>query len=286
MSTDAGEGMGAMPADRTDGAARPAPRTRRFGPVNGLGVASLVRRELMREWRFFGVAVLGPALQASLFAAVFTLAAGERIVTVDGLPFFQFLAPGLVIAAVMLRAFESTAYTLMFDKLEAAIQDLLGAPMTPAEILAGWIAAAAVISVGVGFTVAAAMAIFGMAPPEHPLALVWFVAAALLLFASAGVIAAILSAKWDGLSAKETFVLIPLIFLSGTFFPVSAVPEGAWRTAFQLNPIYYLVDGFRFAMTGRAGADPWTGAAVSAGAAVAVFAVALALFRSGYRIKP
>lgn len=262
------------------------PRVRRFGPVNWLGVASLLKREMMREWRFFGVAILGPALQASLFAAVFTLAAGEAAPTLGGLSFFQFLAPGLVIAAVMQRAFECTAYTLMFDKLEAALQDLLGAPMTAAELLAGWIASALAISSAIGLTVALAMALFGLGWPAHPLAALWFAGSAILLFAALGVIAAILSEKWDGLSGKETFVLVPLIFLSGTFFPLEATPEGLWRTLFQANPILYLVDGFRYAMIGQASVDPWRSGAVAGAAAAAAILAAHALFRSGYKIKP
>lgn len=261
-------------------------RTRRYGAVNWLGVASLVRRELKREWRFFGVAILGPALQASLFAAVFTLAAGDHVPSLGGVGFFDFLAPGLVMAAIMQRAFECTAYTLMFDKLEAAIQDLLGAPMTPGEVLAGWILSAFVITGGIGATVAGAMAVFGLDWPVHPWLALWFVCCAMLLFASAGVIAAIVSEKWDSLSGKETFALLPLIFLSGAFFPLEAVPEGAWRIAFQANPILYLIDGFRYAVIGRASVDPALAAGVAAAAALAMTAAAHALFRSGYKIKP
>lgn len=273
-------------AERPRGQAAGVPRVRRFGRVNWLGVVSLLMREIRREWRFFGVAVLGPALQASLFAAVFTLAAGRDVPDLGGLRFFEFLAPGLVIAAIMQRAFESTAYTVMFDKLEAAIGDLLGAPMTAGEVLAGWIGSAAAISAAIGVTVALAMALFGLGAPAHPLTALWFVACAILLFAATGVLAAILSDKWDGLSGKETFMLVPLIFLSGTFFPLEAVPEGFWRAAFQANPIVYLVDGFRYGMTGQASTDPLLAGLVALAAALAMTAVAHAVFKSGYKIKP
>lgn len=261
-------------------------RVRRYGLVNWLGVSSLLMRELRREWRFFGVAILGPALQASLFAAVFTLAAGRDVPDLGGLSFFDFLAPGLVLAAVMQRAFEATAYTLMFDKLEAAIGDLLGAPMTAAEVLAGWIGSAVAISVAIGLSVAAAMMLFGLDLPRYPLVTLWFGGCAILLFAAAGIVAAILSEKWDGLSGKETFILVPLIFLSGTFFPLEAVPEGFWRTAFQLNPIVYLVDGFRYGVTGQGSIDPTTAALIAFAAAVAMTLLAHAIFKSGYKIKP
>jgi ABC-2 type transport system permease protein len=153
-------------------------------------------------------------------------------------------------------------------------------------VLAGWIASAAVIATAIGASVAIAMALFGLGWPARPLTGLYFAGCAILLFAATGVVAAILSEKWDGLSGKETFVLVPLIFLSGTFFPLEAVPEGFWRIAFQLNPIVYLVDGFRFAMTGVGSTDPWLAAAIALAAALAMTAAAHALFRSGYRIKP
>ena len=101
-----------------------------------------------------------------------------------------------------------------------------------------------------------------------------------------GLIGAVFSKKWDSFSGKETFVVLPLIFLSGTFFPLSAVPEGPWRTVFQVNPIYYLVDGFRWSATGRLETDPWLSAAVTAGLFLIVYSIAARLLATGYKLKP
>jgi ABC-2 type transport system permease protein len=253
--------------------------------VNWLGVQALLARELIREWRFFGPSILGPALQASLFAAVFRLAAGDHVPNLGGLSFFEFLAPGLILAAVMQRAFQSTAYTIMFDKLEASLSDLIGAPMSAAEVLAGWLISATAISFLIGVTVALAMIFFGLGVPVYPLLALYFALTAILLFAAIGVISAIVSTKWDGLSGKETFMLVPLVFLSGTFFPVDSVPEGIWRTLFQLNPIVYYVDGFRYAVTGTAATDVVTAMIVACAATLTLIAIAHTMLRTGYKLK-
>lgn len=263
------------------------PEPRKFGRVHWLGIASLVRREMHRELRFFGIAVLGPALQAALFATVFALAAGESLNRAAGsMPYLEFLAPGLVLSALMTRAFESTAYTLMFDKLEAAIEDLLGAPMTAAETLAGLVLAAGIVSIAVAFTVWLVMLLFGGGLPAHPGALLLFALSSAVLFSSTGLIASILSEKWDTLSGKETFILIPIIFLSGTFFPIAAVPEGIWRTILGANPIYWIVDGFRWAMTGQAETNPPAAICIAVGLAALAAVGAQRLLHSGYKLKP
>ena len=119
----------------------------------------------------------------------------------------------------------------------------------------------------------------------------WFGYEACLLFttgyqAMVGLIAAIFSRKWDSFSGFETFLILPAVFLSGTFFPLSAVPEGAWQTAFQLNPIFYLVDGFRWGVLGASDASPLVSAGVAVVALLVLLAVASRLLATGYKLKP
>jgi ABC-2 type transport system permease protein len=263
-----------------------APTVRRFGRINIIGLISLIRREFVRQGKWLGMAVLGPAIQSVLFASVFALAAGGTI-RIDGIDFLAFLGAGLVMSAVMQRAMETTGFSIMFDKLEAdGLQDLLSAPMSPMEILAGYLATAVGMGLLVGAAIWIVMALFGLGLPVHPLAALGFLIAAAAIFSLAGLVMAVFSAKWDGFAGKETFAVLPLIFLSGTFFPLSAVPEGAWQTAFQANPIYYLVDGFRWAATGRIESDPLTGGAVALGLFAVLFAICARLLATGYRLKP
>lgn len=263
-----------------------APSVRRFGAVNTIGLISLIRREFVRQGKWLGMAVLGPAVQSVLFASVFALAAGGAI-RIDGIDFLAFLGAGLVISAVMQRALETTGFSIMFDKLEAdGLQDLLSAPMSPMEILIGYLITAIGMALTVGLAIWIVMGLFGLGLPAHPLPALGFLIAAAAIFSLAGLIMAIFSAKWDGFAGKETFAVLPLIFLSGTFFPLAAVPEGTWRTAFQANPIYYLVDGFRWAATGRMESDPLIGGAVAVGLFGVLFALCARLLATGYKLKP
>lgn len=267
-----------------------APRTRRFGFVNLQGIISLFGWELRREWRFFGPGILGPALQAALFAIVFALAGMEAMDGKGGRGendrFLDFLMPGLIFSAIAIRAFETAAYRLMYDKLHAGLDDLLRAPMLASEIMCGHVAANLAVSGAIGMSVAVALIPFGMAAPPHPLAAAGFLTATVIFFSSLGLGAAILSEKWDTLAAKETFILMPLTFLSGAFFPPTALPEGFWQVAFRLNPAHYMVDGFRHAMTGRGDGSPELAALLAVSCAVGAFVLVYALWRSGYRLKP
>ena len=282
-----------MSAPSSDPVARVAsifgaiPRPRHFGRFNWVGLLGLMRREAIRELRWFGMALVGPAIQAALFATVFSLAAGEQGMAVDGWNFLEFLGAGLVISAVMQRALETTGYSIMFDKLESGgLQDILGAPLTPMEILTAYLATAIAVSVSIGLFIWLVMSLFGLRLPVHPLAAVYFLCIAGGIFSMLGLIGAVFSKKWDSFSGKETFVVLPLIFLSGTFFPLSAVPEGPWRSVFQINPIYYLVDGFRWSATGRLESDPWLSAAVTAGLFLVLYSIAARLLATGYKLKP
>ncbi len=262
------------------------PTVRRFGAVNWLGIRSLIRREMHREIRFFGIAVFGPALQAALFASVFALAAGDRVVSANDLPFMEFLVPGLIFSALMLRAFESTAHSIMYDKLEADIGDILMAPMMPGELLTGMVTGAVAVALSVALSVWIVMMPFAAVIPAHPIAALTYLFLAALFFAGLGVIASILSEKWDTLSGKETFLLIPIIFLSGTFFPISAVPEGPWQDVLSHNPIFWMVDGFRWSMSGVTETDPSGGIMIAFSLTAGTLLAARQLIKSGYKLKP
>ncbi|NMM44830.1 ABC transporter permease [Rhodospirillaceae bacterium KN72] len=267
-------------------ATKGAPQIRIFRLGNVLGMISLMRREALREYRWFGMAVVGPAIQAILFAAVFTLAAGDALAR-TGVDFMAFIGAGLVISAVMQRGLETTGYSLMFDKLESdGLNDVLSAPLNTLEILTAYLVNGIVVSLIIGIGIWLCLFLFGLGLPQHPLATLFFMALAAGIFSLGGIIGAVFSAKWDSFAGKETFIVAPVLFLSGTFFPITAVPDGLWRTIFQANPIYYLVDGFRWAALGYGDTDPLTSAGIGLVVFAIVLAVAARLLSTGYRIKP
>lgn len=267
---------------------RRAPRVtlaaRRIAGVNTLGVVTLVWRQVIAEFLVFKLVLLGPALQALLFALVISLAVGSRMAEVGGLPFLDFLAPGLVIAAAVQRSFESTAFSMVHEKLEGTIADVFGAPLSAPEILTGYVAGATVTGILIGLPVWLVLIPFGAGLPQHGAVMIYFVITGCVILALAGLIAGMQSHRWDSLSAKETFILAPLLFLSGSFFTIEALGE-PFRSLMLANPVFHLVNGFRFSMTGYADAPVWISALVVGALAAALLLVASHLVAIGYKVK-
>lgn len=259
-----------------------APRTTRG--INRIGVGSLMRREVLREISFFKLAVLGPALQAALFAGVFTLAMGAHVPVVGALPFPEFLAPGLIFVAMAQRAFESSAYTIIYDKLETLVGDVFGAPLSTTEILVGYTASSTGIGLLIGASVWLVLLPLGAGLPAEPLVALYFAVVSGVIMSLLGLLAGIQSDRWDSLSGKEVFILGPLLFLSGTFFSVEVLAE-PFRSIMAVNPIYYMIDGFRYGMTGQFEAPVWIGATLCLALAAVLWIVCLRVLDSGYKIK-
>lgn len=257
---------------------------RRISGLNTLGVATLIWRQVVAEFLAFKLVLLGPALQALLFALVISLAVGSRIAEIGGLPFLEFLAPGLVIAAAVQRSFESTAFSMVHEKLEGTIADVFGAPLNAGEILTGYTIGAMVTGICIGLPVWLVLLPFGAGLPVHVAVMVYFLLTGCVILALFGLIAGMQSHRWDSLSAKETFVLAPLLFLSGSFFTIDALDE-PFRTMMMANPVFHLVNGFRYAMTGYADAPVWVSVTVVGGLAAILCVVALRLVAVGYKVK-
>lgn len=261
----------------------PAPRP--FGPVNWIGVGSLYRREVLRVLKFYPESILGPTGMSLLYLAVFHLAIGGEGVVMGGMPLLEFVAPGLVIYALCERAFDTTSISLLFDKLEGMISDILMAPLTALERTLTYAVAAA----STGFVVAAviflAQGLFVPLGLADPCALLFYAAAGGLLHALFGILVGLWAAKWDHYAAATTFFVVPFGFLSGTFYSIEALPP-LGRALVQLNPVFYAIDGFRYGVTGHAEGSLAVGVIVLLAVDAAMFLLAYRLIRKGYRIKP
>jgi ABC-2 type transport system permease protein len=263
------------------GASPPAPR--RFGLINWLGVATLYRREMKRSQKDYIDGLLGPALTNLLLILLFRIAAGVGT-TMGGLPLSDFIAPGLLMFAAGERAFSGACSFLIFDKLEGIIADVMMAPLTPAERLAAYAAAAT----STGLIAAAATAVV-LLPFAHIAvsslpALLYFAIAGTLLLSLLGILAGLWAERWEHFAALLTYFLIPFSYLSGMFYPVPGLPElGRWLIA--LNPLFYLIDGLRFGITGMAESNLWLGAAITLVLNVLLSTALYRLFRRGWRMK-
>ena len=257
---------------------------RRFGRVNWLGMRTLVMREVRRFSNVWTQTLMAPMVTAALFMTVLSLAFAERRGAVEGVPFLHFLAPGILMMTVIQNAFANTSSSILISKIQGNIVDTLMPPLSPMEMLVGFVAGGIARGMFVGCVVIAVMfPIIGL-PIAHP---IW--ALAFLLLGSAtlallGIIAGILAQKFDQMAAITNFIVTPLSFLSGTFYSIRVLPE-PMQILSQFNPVFYLIDGFRYGVIGQSDASPWIGLLVSITIVLSLGLLAWNWFRTGYRLK-
>ena len=258
---------------------------RRFGRFNWLGLWTLISREIRRFLSVWSQTLLAPVATSVLFMIVFTVAFGSRRGEVQGIPFEQFLAPGILMMVVIQNAFANTSSSVMIAKIQGNIVDTLMPPLSPGEILTGYIAGGVVR--GVACAVAVMLVVFPWVGiwPANGLWMLWFALAGSVMMSLLGLLAAIHAQRFDQMSAITNFVITPLSFLSGTFYSISALPT-AFQAISKINPFFYLIDGFRHGALGAADASPWTGFAVTLGINIALWALALRWLTRGYKLKP
>jgi ABC-2 type transport system permease protein len=255
---------------------------RRFGAVNTLGLATLIKREASRGLADYNYQILGPVVTALLYLAVFRLALhGDD----SGRALIDFIAPGLIIFSACEKAYESAAGSFIFDKHERIIADLLMAPLTALERLLGYVGADCLGGLAVGLAVAIVCLLFADLGLAHPWAIIVFGLLGMSMHSLVGVLVGIWAEKWDQFSAMHTFILVPLSFLSGVFYPLSALPA-PFQAAMHFNPIFHVIDGFRYGISGQNAGDPLVHLAVLLGANLVLGGWAYRWFRSGYKLKP
>lgn len=257
---------------------------RRFGAVNWLGLRTLAWRECSRGLKDYNYQLLGPIVSSLLYLAIFHLA----MITVGaggGAPLLDFIAPGLIIFVACEKAFENACGSFIFDKHERVIADLLMAPLSPLERVLGYLGGSSAAGIVVGGAVAIAALLFARLGLHDPLVLLFFLLMGTILHGLIGILVGIWAEKWDSYSAVHTFLLLPLSFLSGVFYRVDGLPD-VGQAIIRFNPVFYVIDGFRYGMTGEASAPLATGAIVLLGVNLALFCVAFGWFRRGYRLKP
>ncbi|WP_435312861.1 ABC transporter permease [Primorskyibacter sedentarius] len=257
---------------------------RRFGRWNTLGLYTLCEREVLRFAVVWTQTLLAPLVTSGLFLLIFTIAIGPRRGDVMGVPFTQFIAPGILMMTVIQNAFTNTSSSIMVSKVQGNIVDTLMPPLSPAELVIGYIVGGVARGLIVALAIALGLALTTGQVPTHPLWLLLFVILGSALMGGIGVIAGIFAQKFDQMAAITNFIITPLAFLSGTFYSVEALPAGL-REITHMNPIFYLIDGVRFGMIGVSDSSPLLGLAVSVLSVAVICFVAWTLFRKGTRLK-
>lgn len=277
---------------------------RHYGLMNGLGTWTLYKREVRRFLKVWMQTLFAPVITTLLFMTVFKLAFGDRgqlTGDFEGLIYNNFLAPGLVVMGVLQNAFQNTSSSLTISKVQGSQVDFLMPPLSPLELTAGFIAGAATRGIMVGLVSGLAIHFSGTLiwlvtlgqvnvdslaslTVTHFWAVAYFGAAAAIILAALGAMGGIWADKFDHLAAVTNFVIVPLTFLSGTFYDIKVMVEPFYTIA-HFDPFFYLIDGFRYGFLGVANSSVMTGVAVSGVLAVVASAGVWWMFRSGYKLK-
>lgn len=261
----------------------------RFGAVNWLGLRTLMSKEIRRFMKVAFQTIVAPLVSTVLFLVVFMQAFGAGRAEIHGVPYVAFLAPGLVMMAILSNAFANSSSSLIIGKVQGSIVDVLMPPLSAAELTVAFAVGAAARGVLVGAATAltcAAFMAFSATPMEivHPWAILYFTLAGSFMFGLIGIVCGIWAEKFDQLAAATNFVITPLTFLSGTFYAVKNLPE-PFLTISAFNPVYYAIDGFRFGFTGVFEAAPARGVIVTLAVNFALAALCYRLLKSGYKLK-
>jgi ABC-2 type transport system permease protein len=257
----------------------------RPGRRNWLGLWTLYVREVRRFYKVVSQTIVAPVITGLLFLAIFSLALGGGMqALVAGVPFLEFLVPGLIMMTMVQNAFANTSSSLIISKIQGNIVDVLTPPLSPGELTAGFVLGGATRGLIVGLAVGLGMFAFvpmRIASLPH---ILFHAAAASLMLSLLGVLAGLWAEKFDQLGAFTNFIVTPLAFLSGTFYSVDRLPE-PWQLLAHLNPFFYMIDGFRYGFIGHADGNLQVGILLMGGGNLALWALCHALFRSGYKLK-
>ncbi|TCO73920.1 ABC transporter permease [Rhodovulum euryhalinum] len=257
---------------------------RRFGRVNWLGLYTLTAREIQRFMAVWTQTLAAPLATAALFLGVFALAIGPDRGAVMGVPFIQFLAPGILMMTVIQNAFANTSSSILISKVQGNIVDTLMPPLSAAELLIGYMAGGVARGLLVALTIGALMILVLGMGVAHPLWALAFVLLGSAFLSALGIVAAVFANKFDQMAAITNFIVTPLSFLSGTFYSIERLPP-AMQTITHFNPVFYLIDGVRHGIIGQSDSSPWQGLAVCSASTAAVMALCWYWLRTGYRMK-
>ena len=252
--------------------------------MNWPAVEAIFRFEMSRFWRTAMQSILAPVIATSLYFVVFGAAIGSRMSTVDGVPYGLFIVPGLMMLSLLTQSIANASFGIYFPRFSGTIYEILSAPISPVEVVLGYVGAAAAKSILIGLIILATAALFVPLRIEHP---VWMLAVLLLTavtFSLFGFVIGLWADGFEKLQLVPLLIVTPLTFLGGSFYAIAMLPP-FWHAVSLANPVVYLISAFRWTFFGTAD----VGIGVSLAMTAVFLAICLGLvtwiFRTGYRLK-
>jgi len=251
---------------------------------NPRGVLAIYLFEMSRFNRTFWQSLVAPVITTSLYFIVFGAAIGSRMGSLDGVHYGAFIVPGLIMLSVLTESLNNASFGIYLPRFTGTIYEVLSAPVSPLEMVLGYVGAATTKSMILGMVILATATLFVPLSIAHPVWMVAFLVLTAATFCLFGFILGIWANGFEQLQFVPMLVITPLTFLGGAFYSIDMLP-GVWRTFSLFNPVVYLISGFRWAFYGTADVAVGVSLAATLGFFVACLAVVWWIFRTGYRLK-
>ncbi len=251
---------------------------------NYLGFLTLIKKEVFRFLKVGIQTIIGPAISSLLFLAVFSLALGRSVNSINGIDLPYFIAPGLIMMTMLQNSFANSASSIGQSKFQGNIVDILMAPLNNIELALGYIIGSVCRGIICGIVTTFGVLIFIPLSIHSYTALIFYTLMGCIMMGSLGTIVGIWADKWDQQQGITNFIILPLTFLSGTFYSISRLPN-FWQTISSFNPFFYNIDGFRYAFTGVSDSSLFYGIFFLIIINIILFFICYLMFHKGYKIK-
>jgi ABC-2 type transport system permease protein len=252
--------------------------------MNLHAIRAIYQFEMNRWMRTIVQSVAAPVISTSLYFVVFGAVIGSRMAAVDGVSYGAFIVPGLLMLAILTESISNGSFGIYMPKFAGTIYEVLSAPISSAEMVIGYVGAAASKSMMLGLVILATARIFVPYEINHPFVMLAFLALTSVTFSLFGFLIGIWADGWEKLSIVPTLVITPLTFLGGSFYSIDMLP-GVWKTIALFNPVVYLVSGFRWSFYGVSDVGVGVSLAATLGFLVVCLAAVTWIFRTGWRLK-
>ena len=252
--------------------------------MNLYAVKAIYQFEMARTFRTLMQSIASPVISTSLYFVVFGSAIGSRMVEIDGISYGAFIIPGLIMMTLLTESISNASFGIYMPRFSGTIYEVLSAPISAVEIVAGYVGAAASKSILLGLIILATARIFVPYEIAHPLVMAGFLVLTAVTFSLFGFVIGIWADGWEKLQIIPMLVVMPLTFLGGSFYSISMLPP-VWQTITLFNPVVYLVSGFRWSFYGVSDVAIGISLAMTFGFMLLCLAAIAWIFKTGYRIK-
>ena len=252
--------------------------------LNYYGIRAIFRFEMARTRRTLMQSIVAPVISTSLYFIVFGSAIGSRITEMEGISYGAFIVPGLIMLSLLTQSISNASFGIYFPKFSGTIYELLSAPISPLEIIISYVGAAATKSIILGLIILITATFFVPLQIDHPIWMLIYLLLTSVTFSLIGFIIGIWADGFEKLQVVPLLIITPLTFLGGSFYSISVLPP-FWQNVALLNPVVYLISGFRWSFYSIEDVNLW----LSLGMTLAFLGISIAtvvwIFRTGYRLK-